>query len=351
MMGTPANENPRAFWNADLDEAVAHAVAVVREVRPQVRRHLRRERRLRPPRPHPGPPGRDGAPSRPRPTRLPPRPRRAVGRSRRSTGAACPRSVLQQGIDALAAAGRVLLRGRHRRRRHPVRRAGRATSPPPSTAAHVRAAQGRRHARPPDPDPGGRAVLRPLEQPRPGGPRRSSTTGWSRGSAGPAGTGPERAGRTTCSPAWCRMTPRAAALRRWRAGASPPSSSAGWLAAGGGVLAAAAGGGVLVPRLGRRGRRRQPAARPAWRSGCRARALVAVLPAVDLGGRWSVAAMDRRPEGDLVLTGGGALGAVNLAFLLLGVHRGGVRGRPGARRPARAGGQPGRPAGGSAPSR
>ncbi|MCW2699144.1 MAG: 1D-myo-inosityl-2-acetamido-2-deoxy-alpha-D-glucopyranoside deacetylase [Blastococcus sp.] len=36
MMGTPANGNPRAFWNADLDEAVAHAVAVVREVRPQV---------------------------------------------------------------------------------------------------------------------------------------------------------------------------------------------------------------------------------------------------------------------------------------------------------------------------
>jgi N-acetyl-1-D-myo-inositol-2-amino-2-deoxy-alpha-D-glucopyranoside deacetylase len=36
MMGTPANEKPRAFWNADLDEAVAHAVAVVRETRPQV---------------------------------------------------------------------------------------------------------------------------------------------------------------------------------------------------------------------------------------------------------------------------------------------------------------------------
>src|SRR5918998_5412252 len=36
MMGTPANEKPRAFWNADLDEAVAHAVPVVREVRPQV---------------------------------------------------------------------------------------------------------------------------------------------------------------------------------------------------------------------------------------------------------------------------------------------------------------------------
>jgi N-acetyl-1-D-myo-inositol-2-amino-2-deoxy-alpha-D-glucopyranoside deacetylase len=36
MMGVPANEHPRALWNADLDEAVAHAVAVVREVRPQV---------------------------------------------------------------------------------------------------------------------------------------------------------------------------------------------------------------------------------------------------------------------------------------------------------------------------
>ncbi|MFP5369266.1 MAG: N-acetyl-1-D-myo-inositol-2-amino-2-deoxy-alpha-D-glucopyranoside deacetylase [Actinomycetes bacterium] len=36
MMGTPANGHPRAFWNADLEEAVAHAVAVVREVRPQV---------------------------------------------------------------------------------------------------------------------------------------------------------------------------------------------------------------------------------------------------------------------------------------------------------------------------
>lgn len=36
MMDTPANDRPRAFWRADLAEAVAHAVAVVREVRPQV---------------------------------------------------------------------------------------------------------------------------------------------------------------------------------------------------------------------------------------------------------------------------------------------------------------------------
>jgi hypothetical protein len=46
--------------------------------------------------------------------------------------------------------------------------------------------------------------------------------------------------------------------------------------------------------------------------------VVAVLPAVV----WlvvAVAAMIRRPEGDLVLTGGGATGTVNLLFLLLGV--------------------------------
>ncbi|WP_104524244.1 N-acetyl-1-D-myo-inositol-2-amino-2-deoxy-alpha-D-glucopyranoside deacetylase [Blastococcus atacamensis] len=36
MMGVASNGHPRAFWNADLDEAVAHAVAVVRDVRPQV---------------------------------------------------------------------------------------------------------------------------------------------------------------------------------------------------------------------------------------------------------------------------------------------------------------------------
>src|SRR5919199_2444151 len=36
MMGTPANERPDAFWQADLDEAVRELVAVVREVRPQV---------------------------------------------------------------------------------------------------------------------------------------------------------------------------------------------------------------------------------------------------------------------------------------------------------------------------
>jgi len=36
MMGTAANEHPRAFWQADLDEICAAAVDVIREVRPHV---------------------------------------------------------------------------------------------------------------------------------------------------------------------------------------------------------------------------------------------------------------------------------------------------------------------------
>ena len=36
MMGTDANANPRAFWNADLDEAAGHLVEMIRDVRPQV---------------------------------------------------------------------------------------------------------------------------------------------------------------------------------------------------------------------------------------------------------------------------------------------------------------------------
>jgi N-acetyl-1-D-myo-inositol-2-amino-2-deoxy-alpha-D-glucopyranoside deacetylase len=36
MMGTPANEHPRAFWGADLDAAAADLLDVMREIRPQV---------------------------------------------------------------------------------------------------------------------------------------------------------------------------------------------------------------------------------------------------------------------------------------------------------------------------
>lgn len=36
MMGLPTNEHPRAFWQADLDEAAGYLVEVMREIRPQV---------------------------------------------------------------------------------------------------------------------------------------------------------------------------------------------------------------------------------------------------------------------------------------------------------------------------
>ena len=36
MMGLPTNERSDCFWMADVDEAAAHLVAVIREVRPQV---------------------------------------------------------------------------------------------------------------------------------------------------------------------------------------------------------------------------------------------------------------------------------------------------------------------------
>ncbi|BCJ66454.1 N-acetyl-1-D-myo-inositol-2-amino-2-deoxy-alpha-D-glucopyranoside deacetylase [Polymorphospora rubra] len=36
MMGLPTNDDPRAFWQADLDEAAGHLVEIMRETRPQV---------------------------------------------------------------------------------------------------------------------------------------------------------------------------------------------------------------------------------------------------------------------------------------------------------------------------
>ncbi len=36
MMGTPANQHPRAFWGADLDEAAKLLLPIIDEVRPQV---------------------------------------------------------------------------------------------------------------------------------------------------------------------------------------------------------------------------------------------------------------------------------------------------------------------------
>src|SRR3954452_7396957 len=110
MMGTPANEHPRAFWNADLDDAVAHAVAVVRDVRPQVVVTYDEN-------------GGYGHPDHIQAHRVAmaavdaaadPAYRPDLGEAWTTSKVywnCLPRSVLQQGIDALAAAGESFFQG------------------------------------------------------------------------------------------------------------------------------------------------------------------------------------------------------------------------------------------------
>ena len=76
----PADEvHANAFWHADLTEAADHLVADHPRGAPAGAGHLRPVRRLRPPRPHPGPPGRHVRHAPGRDLVLPSRPRRAVG--------------------------------------------------------------------------------------------------------------------------------------------------------------------------------------------------------------------------------------------------------------------------------
>ncbi len=106
MMGTPGNDDPRAFWacasNEQLfDEAVAQAVAVIRELRPQVLvtyddfggyghpDHIMAHRVAMAAAERAGQPGGDGEPW-------------TIGKI---YWTALPKSVLQRGIDALRAAG------------------------------------------------------------------------------------------------------------------------------------------------------------------------------------------------------------------------------------------------------
>ena len=68
-----------AFWNADLTEAADHLVDGDPRGAAAGAGHLRPVRRLRPPRPHPGPPGGDVRRHAGRGAVVPPRPRRALG--------------------------------------------------------------------------------------------------------------------------------------------------------------------------------------------------------------------------------------------------------------------------------
>jgi N-acetyl-1-D-myo-inositol-2-amino-2-deoxy-alpha-D-glucopyranoside deacetylase len=106
MIGTPGNDDPRAFWACAsdvgrFDEAVAQAVAVIREIRPQVLvtyddiggyghpDHIMAHRVAMAAAERAGQPGGDGEP----------------WTIEKVYETALPKSVLQRGIDALRAAG------------------------------------------------------------------------------------------------------------------------------------------------------------------------------------------------------------------------------------------------------
>ena len=206
------------------------------------RRHLRRERRLRPPRPHPGPPRRDGRGRGRRRPRLPARPRRAVGRWRRSTGRPCrARCCRRASTRWPPPATTSVLRGRHRRRRHPLRRAGRAghrRRRRPARSHGSKDAAMRAH---PTQITGRRAVLRAVEQPRPGGARRRVLPAGAAASA----ARPARPGRVGGRPVrrpGAVTGPRACCAAVWRwLGRRRRGRRRGLARAGRGVLAAAAG--------------------------------------------------------------------------------------------------------------
>ncbi len=104
-MGVAQNERRGCFWQADLDEACGVPGRGAARGPPAGARHLRRDRRVRPPGPHPGAPGEHaGRRTGRRPAASAPTSARP-GRWRRSTGTPCPFSFLQAGIDAMRAAG------------------------------------------------------------------------------------------------------------------------------------------------------------------------------------------------------------------------------------------------------
>ena len=55
MMGTPENDAAGSFWSAPVEEAAQRLATILGEERADVSDRVRRERWLRPPRPHPGP--------------------------------------------------------------------------------------------------------------------------------------------------------------------------------------------------------------------------------------------------------------------------------------------------------
>ena len=62
MAGEPSNGDSDCFWQADVDEAATRLASILDEEHADILGHLRRERRLRPPRPRPGSIAWDSAP-------------------------------------------------------------------------------------------------------------------------------------------------------------------------------------------------------------------------------------------------------------------------------------------------
>ncbi len=169
MMGTPGNDDPRAFWSCAKDEAkfaeaVAQAVAVIREVRPQVLVTYDEN-------------GGYGHPDHIMAHRVAMAAADARGAARAATATpwqvekiywtALPRSVLQAGIDALKAAGEKSFFDDVGLRRRPADGQSRRRGDDRRRRVRVRRGEGRRDARARDPDQRGRAVLRAVEQHRP----------------------------------------------------------------------------------------------------------------------------------------------------------------------------------------
>ena len=274
MIGTPANDHPRAFWNADLDEAVGAAVAVLREVRPQVVVGYDEH-------------GGYGHPDHIQAHRVT---TRAVDGRRRTpaTGptwapphevakvywTCVPVSVLQQGLDALAAAD-TGYDGVTDAREIPFAAADEDVTCELDGSA-FRRPQGGRHGRPRHPADPGRRLLRAVEQPGPAGAHHRVLP------AGPRrarpGSRSARAGRPTCSPGCDRAADG-------RLGPGWPSVVAAWLAVVEvlwlplrigpvpvplSVLAAAVGNLLLV----------------SWAHRLSGSRVVALLPGGGVGGRW-----------------------------------------------------------------
>ena len=310
MMGLPQNDRPGGFWRADVDEAAAPPGRGDPRGAPAGARHLRPRRRLRPPRPHPGPPRRHA--------------RRRAGRRARASGRTSasrtsrprllepvPRSVAEEGFARLRrrrGGGDFPFgprRSRRRDRRRPGRGGRRRDHPPRSTARRTPQARRRRCAPTPPRSPWTATCLRALQRARPAALRHRVLPVLVRGEPG-------RRGAATRRDLFAGVT-RVSVAGRTRSLASPTPAAVDARArclpglAVLGVLIGAAGALVQAALVPRRAAARAAGAAGLFHGGasCAAPQLGAAAPAAG----WAVAVMlltTSRPEGDFLFGAGSA---------------------------------------------